>query len=661
MKHKKFKFLATGAFLLCLMCGLFGLKALGSTKATEVEASNIHPTSGFFRKVLEANEISIGDKVIIVSETGHVLDDVWGNPGFLHGTSNGIQRTNDRKLAYLTESPATVFTVEEGLTPGTFSFKGSMGVGGSEYEGVYLAQHRGLLDGEFGEGLAFFFEDGFGVAKRKSNEDSSVSGKCNTDWYLKEQSDGQGVCLEHSKGGVMAYVDIHNGVFMRNPNLWYHYPYTTRYSTALYKQIVEDETSSYSIAVEEGDGPKKTNYTHGEEIDLSGLRIHLKLFEGSNIVFDEYIPYAGNPNLFSFQKYAYGNGARSFPISFAGKTFHIDIFVSRLDNSVYRMVGTRADYRGTYMLVAENEGTNMGLKAEEKDIPTGINSTERGLGAAWLTSPAEDAARRVAQDANDDLYLRFEVERDEEMPFDYNLICKGTGKYLSLGNYSVELVDGPQMDRSAERVQFEYDEIGVRIKGVKENSYIFLDGHGCFRCGSKTDGTPVYLWKYDSTDAELTEVNNFVADFLAATDVCDPTGQTYRITKDIWQAQREAFDALSVEAKGFLANVTYTHNQERTRSIEDAMNRYDYIVTKYRYTSDAPSLHPEDYPEYIITDFIGRIQAGTNPYDFAYAADAKTRLSFGETSASLLVLAVGMTALAAFGIFMIIRKRSKQD
>ena len=123
--------------------------------------------------------------------------------------------------------------------------------------------------------------------------------------------------------------------------------------------------------------------------------------------------------------------------------------------------------------------------------------------------------------------------------------------------------------------------------------------------------------------------------------MCDATGEVNYVTEGIWNAQKIAFNALSVEAQGILCNTEYVHNQEVPGSINDAMNRYDYIVQKNK------------GPEY--EDFIHRYIAGTMPENFQSA-----QMIFGKDyNPSLLVVIVAVSSISLGGSFLFVKKRKQ--
>ena len=53
------------------------------------------------------------------------------------------------------------------------------------------------------------------------------------------------------------------------------------------------------------------------------------------------------------------------------------------------------------------------------------------------------------------------------------------------------------------------------------------------------------------------------------------------MTENDWLLAKRAFEALGPDAQGYLANMTYNHNQEVSGSAANIVDRYDYIIAKY--------------------------------------------------------------------------------
>ena len=97
-----------------LMLGVAALFSINKSEFKEAEATRSYPISGTFARIRSHINLNVGDKVIFVGYYGEAMDDIWGNPGYLHGDNAGVNFSNDRNTATLTNSNATIFTVEAG-------------------------------------------------------------------------------------------------------------------------------------------------------------------------------------------------------------------------------------------------------------------------------------------------------------------------------------------------------------------------------------------------------------------------------------------------------------------------------------------------------------------------------------------------------------------
>ena len=598
----KRKGLIIGSITLALSSLIF----VKNNEYKETAATSKNPVSGLFYRVTNKADLASGN-IVFISGNGYAMDDVWGNPGFMHATTSGITRTDDEVFAVLGNSPASIFSIEAGTTEGSLAFKTAMNVTGQYKSNLYLAYNDNTGKDGFSN-IGYFYGQGdrTGVSTVKNAD---------ADWTLMEDRNQVDEIISYhvdstTHGGGLAFTSQYADRFCRMGSSMAY----------IYKEF----TDSYAVTVDPLCSYRK-NYKHGEEVDLSGLKVILHINED---IFE--YSYNDNKDLFSFSKYAYGSGDNvNFTITFAGKDFNIQLNVERVVDSAYK-IGSRKDYRGTYMLVDSQNGNAF-------NAYSALNNPAQAKAPTQVVEDHYDRIKVKAGHSNSE--IRFEISRDSEHPGFYNLISTeettymGDRKYLSLSPLS--------MVAYADKLLFEYDNVGVRIKSESGLYFYYDDSEQEFNTGAKSSGYPVYLYKYDTTDAELQEVSTFVANFLDATNVCDATGEVNYVTEGIWNAQKIAFNALSVEAQGILCNTEYVHNQEVPGSINDAMNRYDYIVQKNK------------GPEY--EDFIHRYIAGTMPENFQSA-----QMIFGKDyNPSLLVVIVAVSSISLGGSFLFVKKRKQ--
>ena len=74
-----------------LTLGSGALIALNNKSFIKTEANYQNPVSGLFYRITDEKDLKQGDNVVFVSESGYILEDVAGNPGFLCGSKTGVK------------------------------------------------------------------------------------------------------------------------------------------------------------------------------------------------------------------------------------------------------------------------------------------------------------------------------------------------------------------------------------------------------------------------------------------------------------------------------------------------------------------------------------------------------------------------------------------
>lgn len=556
---------------------------VNNVKFNKVDASDRAPISNLFRKVTHVSEISVNDEILFLSGE-KAPHDFWANPAYFHATDVGIRVSDDNNYAYLTNSPATLLTVCEGLSTGYYALKApKIRVTGQDKDNMYIGyNNKEYFGDDTFVNVGYFYGDRTAPCVSKSN-----NSQINTEWAFKE--DAKGVSVVHAMGGALSYTDNYASRFCR-------YASGSSYIAYAYKRTT---VGPYTIEVTTN--PTKMNYYHGDEIDLSGMVITLTDNSGTTThAFDD------NKDLFSYSKNAYGNGYQDLPISFAGFDFTLRIAVSRENNSTY-LAPERNDYRGTFMLAAlvDNEhgyAFNAVMAVTNPSLAVTPIVPVMGKEGRWAST---------VDQSDQDNNLRFEVDK-------YNSLGGYSIKGISNNKYLLSNGENPQLSDSSYEMSFVKTDDGIRVaSGLPARRYMYLDntsGTPKFQFSETMDeGIPVYLYKYDSSDDDINAVNTYIANFLEATKNVDYEGIENNITKVIWDAQTAAFNALSLEAKGIICNTKYVRDQENPGTINYAMNRYDYIVRKFEYLGDYdPTIHTgEQRYDYLPYDFMFREISGT--------------------------------------------------
>ena len=586
------------------------------------QASSDNLTNGLFYRLKEGDAVADGDEIMIISNNGYAPSDFWGNPAYLSAERTGITLAKDTgnttEFALVAASPATLFTAEKQLNTNKYNLKGNMLVTGQSFDNdLYLGinvgdtRHSSMAGFNrigyfFGYNSNYIGADRLGACLESREDDVNgfYADQCNTLWTFQYDESAKGITVRSALAGNSDDINA-----LRRHDLKYTPDYQDRFcrasrspeseSTAVvYKQI--KNSNAYSIVVTNS---PKLNYHQGDKIDLSGLEITFSVEDAeTNYSFGSF-SYNANKSLFTFPEYATGStDSETLPIKFAGFSFSLTINVSRQAKAA-QVVQPRNDYRGRYMLVYQNGGRYYALDAGKigSTNPPAVELEIYHDDPNWLVPKGDANLQR-------DPYLRFEVRSDTENG-NYVLYNVWLQKYLDI---SITLFDDYK-NIGYNDINFKTVNGRPRIVTCDKNLAQPTDNYLCFNTGtgdygiafpSQDEGcVPVHLYRYDSMDEDINHptegLNQYVNYFLSATNTCDATGQTMYITESIWSDLRTRFNALTVEAQRILVSTTYVHNQEQPGTIEDAMERYDYIFSKYKESYD------------YIDDFILRALAGT--------------------------------------------------
>ena len=668
MKHKKTLISLIAASLILGTAAIL-LAGVKEKETMPVEASRDNLTNGLFYRLKEGDTVSDGDEILIISNNGYAPTDFWGNPAYLSAERTGITLAKDMEntteFALVAASPATLFTVEKQYGADTYNLRGNMLVAGQSFEndlylGINIGDTRHSCMAGFNR-IGYFYgynSNYIGVDRlgaclesRSDNVTGFYEDQANTQWTFQYDEKAKGITV---RSGLASGDDIDA---LRRHDLKYTPDYQDRFcrasrspeseSTAVvYKQIKNPK--SYSITVT---NYPKLNYNHGDKIDLSGLQITFSL-EGAE---DSYnfgsFSYNSNKSLFTVPEYATGStDSETLPINFAGFSFSITINVSRQAKAA-QIVEPKNDYRGRYMLVHQNEGRYYALDAGK----IGTNNppvTELEIyhdDPNWLVPKGDVNLQR-------DPHLHFEARIDAE-----------TGNYVFYNSWNVKYLDisialfDDYKDYGYSEINFLTVDGRPRIVtgdnlGQPTNNYLCFNtntGEYDIAFPPNDEGCiPVYLYRYDSIDEDITGpdgLNQYVAYFLKTTSTCDSTGQTMYISQSIWEDLRTRFNSLTVEAQRILVNTTYVHNQEQPGTVEEAMDRYDYIFNKYWQSYN------------YIDDFISRNLAGTmqNNFNRNHFSIITNDIFSGDTVVFIIIVTFSLSSLC-FLIYLANRKKRKQ-
>lgn len=599
-----------------LMLGVAALFSINKSDFKEAEATRSYPISGTFARIRSYIDLNPGDKVIFVSYDGNAMDDIWGNPGYLHGEKTGVNLSNDRNIATLTNSNATIFTVEAGSAGAdaklgdSYAFRAdSMSITGKRKSNIYVAHNEKDYYGDNTfPNIAYFKDRDVAV---------EVDNRLESSWYIEYTDEYYGVVTHIRNAKAVRYGDYKN-------ELRFTYDYAPRFCSnsgldvSLYKLV---DKTIYSVSVNKN--PNKTDYQVGDPIDLTGLIIDIHSQTG-----DERVEYSdGNAKNFSYSPTAYGDGEVLLPVTYNNdREFVIPINVSKPSYSATK-IGQLADYRGSYMLFEESKG--YGFKADG-------SSSLPGCKEYRIKSTPNYGVYSVE---NDGIYssLKLDVTKDNN---GYHL-KNDSGKYVDLDNLI--------LSDSAATVVIEHTNSGELV-GNSSGKYLcylpyeYKYGLATLSEIEESDNyLPVVLCKYDLTSAEQTALDTYVSNFISTTNVCDVTGAQFLITENNWNTLSNGFNGLSATVQAEIINVTYEIKQADMTDLQFAMSRYDYIYNKY---------HTNPNYTYII-DFIGRSSAGTMRNSFGASTLSPIQISTNNDVIIAIIVAVSLSSLliASFVIY----------
>ena len=579
-----------------LLLGVAAVTLTSKNQIVAVEASSMNHTSGSFIRVTDISMLAVGDKVIFVSDDGYAMDDIWGNPGYLHGTQGGVSMPGDLSTVTLTDSKATLFTVEEGTETATFdkdtdhpyqlhsySFRADvMSITGQRKKNVYLSYNeKYYYDDNTFEYIGYFKDRGAAVEVKKKRESS---------WFIQFSPDpwNENRTLTHIRNGKSIYEEDYE------TELGFTHRYADMFSSDGTRDIniykIPDE-NAYSISIV---SYPKTSYILGETIDLTGLVIdvHQQGQDDSRVTYSDL-----NKELFTFPEgtTAYGNGDVPFEIEYDDMKFILPITVSKPEPELAKKATEVPDYSGKYMMV--ESGNDYGFdaqRAEDSSVPGCKNQ-----------NIIIDNVNKTVKGKTSNTDFEFTVSKvNQGYQFKSN-----SGKYLNLDNLT--------MSNSPATIGIDYVGGEVRIKNSSGN-YLYFNGDwnadpGALEFGvasaATIDGNDYYkyvvLYRFDLTNEEQADLDEYISEFLGTTDVCDENGASFNITSEDWAELASDFNSLSATLKAVMVNTTYDIAYDEydayvfDNNIQFAMSRYDYIYSKYHNSINH------------ITDFIGRNTAGT--------------------------------------------------
>ena len=614
---KKIKSLLLSFFLL-LGAGLSIFATKQSAKPTAVNASRTNHTTGMYEKVVDIDRLEDGDKVLIVIYGNEVLSWFGGNPAGVVFKTDGVYVSNDGSLMGLEDAFGTEFTLSHDSSTNQYQFRGSMEMTSENTYDVLLAHVPYNTSTGF-PAIGFFEGDRFGAYQYSNSSKSDPK----THWTLS-----------------------YSGKNDENIQLTNVYTSDTSRAYAIYRKV--DTKSFYK----NDSYLSYRNYFVGEDLNLDNYYIEV-VDNRTDKTFNLY--YQENQNMFYFTgtgKAVANQTVYTVKLRGLSENFTVEINEPEINpNYYYQYVtpGMLKDYRGTYLVVEQEEGTRYynGRFPKYDAVKDESNSTACEINDGVISNSGH-------------------VMLDNALIIDKVLI-NGKYEYVAkvFDRYGfADYYDNPYYnDEYPSYTKFinisdEYSESNVIT--IKENknggiTFGFTSKYGDFFGFSYRTGYENFFFETEDyyQNARLYKINkvnnfdqqitSFIEVFEDQTKNCDSTGNSRTVFDHHWERIEREFNTMSADTKGYLANLTYTHNAEEDHTIKNIIDRYDFLIGKY---SDLP-------------DFMDRKQVATWQGN---ALDSSKVLMFNEISSPNIIMIISIISAASISLIaFIIIKRKKQN
>ena len=561
-----------------------------------------------------------------------------GNPCFTYAdTVNG--GNNDRTKFYFDSTSVIKLLVGQGFNGlGSYSFK-SLRTASEESSYWLKTNNRYLsyadkitIDGhDYG-----YHNDGITIQTKgdiifKNDLDEYSS------WNLDFDSDGFVYMTRYNEPNRYGQEGITNPISMQWNNSYtqggyFGYYFGSSSLRILRKIDITDPTQFEFYIPKKG---TKTHYEPDETAVLDGLEMDvLYKLDYTHIP----VTYENESSFFTPGRASYASQELSFEWCGIETSYSVTVDVEKTDEHYYySMHGFNEinDLRGTYLLGVNDDSVTKVLNLS--DIPTD-SSDAKAPAATSLSDEFETIC-----DKNDlNQYLTDITNNVFEIVYDTD------GYYVKVGSSYL-----CRENRSTYYLLY---------LGTRENSFqVRLGLNGTLRtpdndifiyCHSY-GSTGVYLNKYgnvNSNEDEMvlykkelssensTEMNTFCASFFSHTSVC--TNDDTTVLENLgWSTLASEFNDLSVDSQGYIACLTYVHNGEASESLNDMVDRYDYIVNKYGMNNFMNRN----------SDLMNNLQGNTNP--------ANMQNTIVNHNAIIVVVAVSMIVLTSITAIFLFKKR----
>ena len=605
------------------------------TKKEETPAEAIDPNYHLFVQVESENDLKVGDKIFLSTLGGTQFACLSGNPVFA-SECHISGRSEDGKKYYTRYTSdyqdMILMEVETGAYADTYSFR-SIRSKSQEKDYAHPTHGRYLAYGHEYSDEKYHGIQAYGDVNMADGKNA------NTSWTVEFRGEDKYAILKRYGEEYDTHIQwVYYGRTARN-NFGY---YTGNTDIAIFKEIDVTQDSG-RVELNIFRHQDQTTVYEGDYLDLTGLEITVIIDKGTLDQYSFVSSYDNEPGFYSISpaakdpNYEYSH----IYITYANWNFNLEVKVIE-DTSGYEYFNEvktqKGDYRGSYMIVQQS---GVDLKVFRRD----------GIVMDYTKENEDDPMCSSVGNITQHIFnlFRKRINGVSYMFFQSN----HSGRYL--------------IRSGADDFDFTYDVDDLTVNDaitIDENLNVHI-GDGILYCDSvfyigsnpsmdKRAKLYKHMVDYTSTGSNF---DTFISDFASVTSAgCDASGEDdTTITTSEWNTLGNKFndianDMCGYDFQGYLANMTYVHNQGKgSNSIKDLIDRYDFILSKYQ------SLKGFD-------DFMDRI--GNPAYQDNYGKLNDPILEDIYLSNNnipiILIVVISVTSVIALSTLLVIKRRKRR-
>ena len=628
---KKKLLIVTGLFSLSI--GMFAFIGLNNQDASVVSAEE---TKELYIQVKDTLELNYGDTVLI-SSYDHAVGGIGGNPCFTYARilPGG---NNDKTKFYFSDSEAIKFTVCPGFNGySSYAFKSTRK--SSEEKEAWLKtadKYLSYADKITIDGHDYgYHEDGITIQTKGDIIFKSALDEY-TSWNLDFDEDGFVYMTRYYEENRYGLVDDpiciqHLNAYTTNG--YFHYGFGGSDLRIFRKIDISDHTKFDYYIPHKGN---KTHYEPNEDGILDGLEM-----EVTYLVDHTTFPviYNNETSYFSIGKADYDT--QSLPFTWLGIPFSVavKVDVEMTDEHYYYSLHHLSqinDLRGTYLLGVDDGSSTSVLNLSS------IATSESSANVPHVTSL--DSQMDEICDKNDlNQYISEVVDNVFEIVYDED------GFYIKVGTqYLCKKDSGHSYYRLylGNRENAFQVKLGLNGNLLTTDNDVFVyfvpsGAQGVYLNKNNESGMNeerMVLYKKELCNEETDEIETFRASFFTHTSACRDDEST--VLENLgWNTLSNEFNNLSWDSQGYIACLTYIHNTEESESLNDMVDRYDYIVKKYSMNN---FMHRNG-------DLINDLQGGTSL--------TNNIKSISNNYIAIIIISISMISLSVVGAIFLFKKK----